>query len=215
MTTWNTSNEKEGDFALLLLHCLMGISGSIGSLLEHSKFRARLACFTRKHDFRVFCGERDAEDLSQDILVKLMEMGLTEKLRIPGNITTEEQFFSWLFVVVHHVHLDTIRRHNATKRDGLRSLKCLDDFDAAAPGLNHDREEILSRFPEFLNHYKLERQIAVRLWLKGKSYRRISRILKRMGGPNVTHATIGNWINAILREFRGTLESLPHKRTGT
>ena len=208
--TLNATNEKEGDFTLLLLLSLMGKGGSMRSLLEHSKFRARLTCFTHRHDFRVFRGERDAEDLAQDILVKLLVMDWSEKLRIPDNVTTEEQFFSWLFVVVHNEHLDSIRRHTAAKRDGLRSLKCLDDFDLAAPRLDYDREEILARFPEFMKQYPLERQIAVRLWLKGKPYRRISRILKRMGGPNVTHATIGNWINAILRKFRGSIEPLPH-----
>lgn len=214
MNTNDTSCNKEGDFEEFLLS-LIEKGGSIRSLLQHSKFLARLARFTRKRDFRAFRGERDSEDLAQDINVKLLQAELSEKLRIPDNVKTEEQFFTWLFFVVRNLHLDTIRHHLAQKRDGLRSLKSLEDFDLPALELNQDREEILAWFPEFIKQYSVDRQWAIRLWLKGKSYRRIVKILQRLGRPTVSHATVGNWINAILQEFRENLETLSQKRTGT
>lgn len=210
------NKQKEEDFGKAL-QSLIYFGATISKILEHPKFLQRLRSFVRRYDFRIFRGERTEDDLFQDICVKLLQPEYAEKLRKADNVPSEEQFFGWLFLVVRSYHVDTIRRWSAQKRDGLRSHLCFDDFDPPAQEVEEKNQVSLRRFLEFIKQYPPARQVAVRLWLKGKSYRSIVEILERLGFPKVTPPTIGNWLTKTIKDYRQKLESEePRKRsTGT
>lgn len=200
------SKTKEEDFGKTI-QSLVFLGGSIRDVLEHPKFLQKLRRFVERRNFTIFRSERSAEDLFQDICLKLLNQEYEGKLRIPGNVQSVDQFFGWLFFVVRNHHVDTIRQKSAQKREAFRSYKCLDDFDFPALEFDQNQEEILNEFPEFIKSYPREWQLAVRLWLKGRSYRRIIKVLVRLGFPKVSPPTIGHWITKVLDGYRQHLES--------
>jgi hypothetical protein len=209
-----SNNTTEGDFGSVFQSHLDGC-GSIREMMEHIKFQQMVKRFARRYDFSVFHGDRGPDDLCQDISLKLLEAEMQNKLLIPDNIRTEEDFFIWLFFVIRNFHFGTIRRRLALKRDRLRGDKPSEECDYFLVwDSNYDREEILGLFPEFIKRYQVERQWAIRLWLKDKPYRRIQMVLKRMGFE-ISHVTVGNWINATIGDFKESLESPPSKQQRT
>lgn len=206
-------NQTEGDFGVSLRSFRTG-SESFHAVMGHSECQRHLRRFAYGYSFSVFHGDMGPEDLCQEVSLKLLDKAMHNRLHIPGNIQTEDQFFSWLFVVVYRHYLSALRQHRALKRDGLRSDKPVEDyFDLPAPQSNQWREQVLSFFPEFIRIYPLERQLAVRLWLKNKPSRRIQKILLRLGF-DYCHVTILNWVNAIVEDFAKSPD-LPDIRTGT
>lgn len=215
------STTKEDDFERVLNSHLNG-NGSIYRVVEHGDFQKRLRCFACGRDFRVFRGDRGPDDLCQDISLKFLEAELNNKLQIPDNIRTVEDFFTWLFCVLRNHHLDTIRHRLAQKRDGLRSDTPLEDYDFPVWESSDESKQLLGPFLEFIKRYPVERQWVMRLWLKSKPYRTIQSTLKRLK-VEISHVTVGNWINATLEAFKASLEwssqqqrtPPPQRRTGT
>lgn len=213
-----TTNSKEADFGIVFQRHLQGC-GSLADIVEHIECQQRILKFARKQNFNVFHGDRDAHDLRQEVSLKLLEGELNRTLQLPDNILTEAHFFVWLYYVVRNHHFDTIRQRLALKRERLRSDKPSEEYDCfPAFECDHDREMILSLFPEFIKQYPVERQWTIRLWLKNRPSRTIKEILKRFLKVKISHVTVRNWINATIRDFRISLEVRPtqrRRRTGT
>jgi DNA-directed RNA polymerase specialized sigma24 family protein len=207
----DTTNSAEGDFFSIVLCCIEG-SRSIDEILGHKTFRDQLNEFVKSRRFDIFRGKYDRDDLSQDICLILWKM--EPKLRIPGNVLTEDEFFDWLFVLVRNRYFSVIRQHIAQKRDGLRGDTPIKENQIPARKVDFEGQVFLSQFLKFTERYPEEWQWAVDLWLEDYSYRDIQEVLNSRGIP-CTYGTIRNWVIAIVGDFKKSLESPVPKKMPT
>lgn len=206
----SSNNSKEADFGSRIQSLIDG-SGSIRAVMECDEFQKFLRRIAYGRDFRAFRGERDPEDLCQEVFLNLLTKEMQRKLQIPENILNEEDFLNWLFVVIRNQHLASLRRHLAGKRDRLRSDVPFEDIDCPALVADEDKGKLLSEFLEFIKRYPVQRQYVIRLWLKNRPYRDIQRIIKRVRFT-ISHVTVGNWIKASVEDFKQSLNEPPPKR---
>ena len=192
----------EGDFGSRLKQLRHG-EISINDFLEGINFEFWLRIFCYKYDLTIFNGLYGPEDFKQDVRRKVLEFVHTLE---PGNTPNEKAFFGWLKVVMHNAHQDALREHNKPQDHGwLRSDEPSDLVDVRAPGVNYDGMYFLSRLSKFVATYPVAQQRAVELWLADYSYREIEEILYGEGFE-FSHVTVGNWVNAILKAFKESLD---------
>jgi len=222
--------DTESDFSSVFYRYKDG-SGSMKDIVEHVEFQLALRRIVPAFNYTVFRGERDGDDICQEISIRLFEEEVNNKLRRFDNVETVEHFFSWLFVFTRSHYYDLVRRRLAQKREGQRSDDPVEEydfpiFDRISNHILETDEEREARearedaaiegFPEFIEQYPFARQWAIRRWLRNKSYRRIQKMLQRLGCV-VTYVTIGNWIKATIKDYAEYLKELPseQRRTGT
>ena len=164
----------------------------VSVLLDNSEFRSRLEgmCYH-------FERERDkALDLFQDACVRLMTYEhAIHKVR--GENT--EQFFSWLFVLVRHLWLDTRTRDNDSRQRIADTA--IEDLQLEDPGLNPEAQCLWGEFTDFKKTLPYTHRRAIELHLSGFSLRQIAKILRREG-YDYSHVMVKLWISHAHRDFK-------------
>ena len=174
--------------------------GSIDGLYEYPEFRKKLGIICQHFSFNLFDGTYGRDDLYQDVCIKVLKS--ERKLLKPGNIVNETDFYGWLFVVTRNQYLSRVRYFS--KNGLVRDASPVEDLDVPATDDDTEGRYFLKRFLRFLKRYPVVQRTVVRLWLQGYSYREIE---KKFQGTtsSCSHVTVGNWVHAILDDFRKSL----------
>jgi len=174
--------------------------GSIDSLYQYPKFRTKLRGYCYSFSFKAFNGTCDPEDLYQDVCVKVWKR--RSELLKPGNIMNEEEFFGWLFILTRNHYFSRLRQLKTLRKYGfVRDDTPVEEIDVAAPDDGSEGSYFLRRFLGFIEQYTDARQLALKLWLEGYSYREIEEKLRGTSSC-YSHVTVRNWVTASLDAFR-------------
>jgi RNA polymerase sigma factor (sigma-70 family) len=171
----------------------------IDALFREPQLVKKLRSFCWRFSFRCFHGVYGPEDLYQDVLIKVWKH--RDKLAGPGNILSERDFQSWLFVVTRNQYLSRVRQNAKTCK---RSDEQFEDGELTTDKDNSEKY-FLRHFLDFIEGYSEPRQLSIRFWLEDYSYREIASMLR---GRNVlcSYVTVRNWIMNAIDDFRRTLE---------
>jgi RNA polymerase sigma factor (sigma-70 family) len=171
----------------------------IDALFREQQFVKKLRIFCRRFSFQCFHGVYGPEDLYQDVLVKVWKH--RDKLAAPGNIVSERDLQSWLFVVTRNVYLNRVRQNVKTSQ---RCDKQIENVELPTDK-GYSQEYYLGHFLDFIEGYSESKQLSIRFWLEDYSYREIASMLR---GRNVqcSHVSVRSWIMHAIDDFRRTLE---------
>ena len=164
----------------------------VSVLLDNTEFQSRLRgmCYH-------FERERDkALDLFQDVCLRVMtyEHAIHKVKR-----ENTEQFFSWLFVLVRHLWLDSRTRDN--DRQVRIADTPIEEMQLEDPGLDPEDERLCNEFDEFRKTLPYTHRRAIELQWDGFTLRQIAEILRREGYP-YSHVMVGLWISHAYRDFK-------------
>lgn len=170
----------------------------IDALFREPHFVKRLRGFCYRFSFRCFHGSYGPDDLYQDVLVKIWKH--RDKLAAPGNILSERDFRSWLFVVARNQYYSRVRQNSKTSK---RCDKQIEDVELTEEPDNSEKY-FLEHFLDFIQGYSESRQLSIRFWLEDYSYREIANMLR---GRNVqcSYVTVRSWVMNAVDDFRRTL----------
>lgn len=171
----------------------------IDALLKDPQVLNLLRRYCQRFEFRSFGRSYDPEDLYQDVLIQIWRY--RDRLAEPGNILNLRDFKNWLFVVTRNQYLKRVRQ-NAKARN--RSDEQIENIELTVDD-NYVRKYFLTHFLNFMEGYSDPRQLSIRFWLEGYSYREIASILHGRN-ESCSHVTVRNWIMNAIDDFRRTLE---------
>jgi DNA-directed RNA polymerase specialized sigma24 family protein len=195
-----TATESEEDFSHLLREIQAGRE-PVSAIIGHPEFilRARSICY--QYQFKDWRGVYGPEDLCQDACMKMLRYNAT--ILDSNNISGEEEFFKWFYVVARAAFLTAYRRLMRFKLTRSVTLIPIEESPPIKdPGADSEGKCFLSEFLKFTaEKLPAERRHAVELWLQGYSSRETAAILND-AGIMCSHTTTQNWVSASLRTFK-------------
>lgn len=176
--------EKQEDIQLIKL-LQKGNIASFDLLFE--RYSPKLFGFA----FRYFKNETDAEELVQEVFVKVWENHRSLK--------TELSFKSYLFTIA----LNQIRKHFNKKNVSFRYIKNLhDNPEVSPPTISDDYESNLQQIYQIIDQMpERRREIFLKSKIEGKSAKDIASEL------NISPGTVDNQVSEALRFIRNHLKA--------
>lgn len=162
----------------------------IHALLESLVF----LCEGRRTCCRITGSNKDyAEDLFQEACIRILKYyagALT-----PDKIRSESDFWGWFFTLARNIYRSE-RRKNRLKYDDKPS----DEHQIPDDGIDVERDRRIHEFEEYCKLLPEDRQLALRMWLEGYSYREIEKELKKIGVSG-TYVTVRSRVRKAIKNF--------------
>lgn len=108
-------------------------------------------------------------------------------------------FFAWCGRIAHHIFIDWLPKYEQ-QFDEEQGEEALVEDTRPNPETECERRELEASLAELVESLPRKRRLAMRLFLKGRSFRRAARVLNRLK-IKCSHSTVRNWVKDDLKPF--------------